>query len=419
MADSRTNWAGNITYRAAALHEPSSVDELRAVVAGSGRLRALGTRHSFSDLADTPGAQVSVAGLPPEIEIDSAAGTVRAAAGLRYAEVAAYLDRHGFALHNLGSLPHISVAGACATGTHGSGVGNGCLSTAVAGLDLVTAAGDLIHTGRGDEGFDGMVVGLGALGIAVALTLELRPAFQMRQQVYEGLPLDVLDDHFTDVVASAYSVSLFTDWRAPRLTQIWLKQRLDEPEPGILGAPWFTAKPADGPRHPVPGFSPASCTEQLGVPGPWYQRLPHFRPEFTPSAGDELQTEYLIDHRDAVAAIRALDRVRDQIHPVLQICEIRTIAADDLWLSPAYQRESVSIHFTWVADTAAVLPVIGVVEGALAPYAPRPHWAKLFTLPAADLRPRYPRRPDFQALAKRLDPTAKFANEFTERYLSG
>jgi len=419
VADRRVNWAGNVTYQAAELSEPSTVDELRALVAGQPRIRALGTRHSFNDLADTPGRQVSLAGLPPAIDIDAATATARVAAGLRYAEVAAELDRHGFALHNLGSLPHISVAGACATATHGSGVDNGCLATAVAGLDLVTAGGDLIQPRRGDENFDGMVVGLGSVGIAVSLTLDLQPAFQMRQQVYEDLPLEVLDDHFTDVVASAYSVSLFTDWRAPRLTQVWLKQRLDQPEPGILGAPWFTARPADGPRHPVPGFPATSCTEQLGVPGPWYQRLPHFRPEFTPSAGDELQTEYTVEHRDAVAALRALDRVRDRIHPALQICEIRTIAADPLWLSPAYQRDSVCIHFTWIADATAVLPAIAVVEAALAPFAPRPHWAKLFTLDPADIRPRYPRLADFAALARTLDPTGKFGNPFTARYLDG
>jgi alditol oxidase len=418
VATSSTNWAGNITYRAAEIHRPSTVDELRAVVARAGRIRALGTRHSFNDLADSAGALVSVAGLPAAVDVDSAAGTARVAAGLRYAEVADRLDRQGFALHNLGSLPHISVAGACATATHGSGVGNGCLSTAVAGLELVTAAGDLVTLERGDAGFAGAVVGLGSLGVLTALTLRLRPAFEMRQQVYENLPLDALDGHLTEVLAGAYSVSLFTDWRAPSFTQIWLKQRLDQPAPAVLDAPWFTATPADGPRHPVPGIDPASCTEQLGVPGPWHQRLPHFRSEFTPSAGEELQSEFMVAHADALAALRAVDRVRDRIHPVLQICEIRTIAADDLWLSPAYQRDAVAIHFTWIADTAAVLPAIAAVEAALARYEPRAHWAKLFTLAPGSLLPRYPRLPDFLALRDRYDPTGKLGNWFTDRYLT-
>jgi xylitol oxidase len=239
----------------------------------------------------------------------------------------------------------------------------------------------------------------------------------MRQQVYEGLPLDVLDDHFTDVVASAYSVSLFTDWRAPRLTQIWLKQRLDEPEPVILGAPWFTAKPADGPRHPVPGFSPASCTEQLGVPGPWHARLPHFRLEFTPSNGEELQSEYFVPRARIADALAALDPIADRIAPLLMISELRTIAADDLWLSPAYQRDNAALHFTWFPDTEAVLPVLTLMEEALAPLETRTHWGKVFTASPAAVRGQYEHLDDFLALAKAMDPAGKFRNDLLNRYL--
>jgi xylitol oxidase len=411
-----TNWAGNITYGASEIHRPSTVDELRTVVARSGKVRALGTRHSFSELADTPDALVDIGGLPAEVELDSTAGTARVAAGLRYAEVAARLDKQGFALHNLGSLPHISVAGACATATHGSGVGNGALSSAVVGLDLMTADGDTTSLRDGD--LDGAVVNLGSLGIVTALTLAVQPAYEMSQVVYERLPLDVLAEHFAEVVGAAYSVSLFTSWRDPAIDQVWVKRRLDRPAPTVPDEPWFTATPATGPRHPVPGIDPVNCTEQLGVPGPWQQRLPHFRPEFTPSAGEELQTEFMVARSDAVDALRALDAIRDRIHPVLQISEIRTIAADDRWLSPAYQRDTIAIHFTWIADVAAVLPAIEAVQTALAPYEPRAHWAKVFTIPPAELLPRYPRVPDFLALRDRYDPAGKFRNPFTDRYLS-
>jgi alditol oxidase len=421
-ASERANWAGNVTFGAARIHHPSSVGELQAVVAGEPRVRALGSRHSFSDLADSPGALVSLAGLPPLLDIDSAAGTARVGAGLRYTDLDATLDRHGWALPNLGSLPHISVAGACATSTHGSGVRNGSLATAVSALELVTATGDVVSLRRGGPGFDGAVVALGALGVAVSLTLDLVPSFSVTQRVYEWLPLDVLAGHFAEVAAGAYSVSLFTDWSQPRF-QVWFKQRtsrpdvLDQPGPPVSGAPWFTARPVDGPRHPIPGLDPVSCTVQLGRPGPWFERLPHFLPGAVPSVGDELQTEYLLPAADAVPALRALARIRDRVHPVLRVCEVRTVAADRLWLSPAFQRDAVALHFTWTADTGAVMPVVGLIEEQLAPFHPRPHWGKIFSLPAAAVRGEYPRLAGFQRLAGELDPAGKFGNAFTARYL--
>jgi alditol oxidase len=417
----RTNWAGNIVFAAPDFCRPAAVSELQAVVAKASRIRVLATGHAFNDMADSPGAQVSLAGLPPEVSVDSATQTARVAAGLTYAELAVRLDTHGFALRNLASLPHISVAGATATATHGSGVANQNLAAAVAGLIQVTAKGDLVELRRGDDGsdgpFDAAVVHLGALGVVVSLILDLVPSFDVSQRVYENLPLAVLDDHFTDLMTSGYSVSLFTDWRAPRLTQLWIKQRTDTPASSVPQASWFTATPAAGPRHPVPGGSPDACTAQLGVPGRWYDRLPHFRPGFEPSAGHELQSEYLLPVASAVPALHALNQIRDRMAPVLQICEIRTMAADRLWLSSAHRRDSVAFHFTWIADTAAVLPVVTQVERQLAPFAPRPHWGKVFTAAPQDLASRYERLPDFVDLMRRFDPSGKFRNAYTKRYL--
>ena len=309
------------------------------------------------------------------------------------------------------------MAGACATGTHGSGPANQNLSAAVTGLELVTADGNIVELNRGDDAFGGAVVHLGALGAVTRLILELVPSFEVSQRVYEGLPLDVLDDHFGEIMAAGYSVSMFTDWRAPRLTQLWIKSLAEDGPPPVTEESWFTATPAPAARNPVPGLSAANSTAQLGEPGPWFERLPHFRPEFTPSAGDELQTEYLLPAEHAVDAVHALQRAGDRIAPVLRISEIRTIAGDDLWLSPAYRQANVAFHFTWLPDIAAVLPVVTLVEQHLAPFGPRPHWGKIFTTPAADLHASYDRLPDFLDLARHYDPAGKFRNAYTARYL--
>ncbi|MBO4271890.1 D-arabinono-1,4-lactone oxidase [Microbispora triticiradicis] len=424
MTQDVTNWAGNITFRAGRADRPSSLEELRGLVARSGKVRVLGSGHSFNHIADSPGALVSLDGLPPEIDIDSASEAVRVAASVRYGELGRRLHEKGYALPNLASLPHISVAGSCATGTHGSGDGNGGLATSVRAVEMVTAEGDLVTLSRDADGdrFGGAVVSLGALGAVVALTLDLLPAFEVRQRVYEGLPAEVLDDRFDAVMSAAYSVSLFTDWRTPRVNQVWVKERLapasggpDDSEPGGF----FGAAPADGPRHPVPGVSPVHCTTQMGTPGPWFERLPHFRPDFTPSSGEELQAEYMVPRRHAAEAFRALGAIGHRIAPVLQISEIRSIAADDLWLSPSQGRDTVAFHFTWVKDPAAVTPVLTAIEERLAPFGARPHWGKLFTLPPDVLRSRYERMDDFAALARHYDPRGVFANEYVERYVFG
>jgi xylitol oxidase len=409
----RTNWAGNLVFSAERVHRPATVDELRSLVARSHRVKALGSGHSFNDIADTDGTLIELSGLPPEIEIDTAAVTVRVAAGVRYAELARYLDERGFALPNLASLPHISVAGSVATGTHGSGNANGVLATSVRALDLVTADGGTRTFRREDaESFDGAVVALGALGVTTHLTLDLVPAFRIRQRVFTGLDLADAAAHFDAITGAAYSVSLFTDWRAARFTQVWVKQLAGAGDPHV---PW--AEPADGPLHPVPGMDPVHCTAQDGEPGPWHERLPHFRSGFVPSSGEELQSEYLVPREHAPAALGALAGLRAAIAPVLQICEVRTVAADRLWLSPAYGRDTVALHFTWLKDPAAVLPLLGRIEAALAPFAPRPHWGKLFTTTPGAVRDSYPRTADFLALAAATDPAGTFTNAFLRRLL--
>lgn len=415
-ADELTNWAGNVTFSTRTLHRPTDLDELRAVIAAAPRLRVLGTGHSFSTIADSRHALLTLAGLPPRIELDEANRTVTVSAGLRFGELAQVIDARGWALHNLGSLPHIAVGGAVSTGTHGSGSTNGNLASAVTGLDLITADGEEVRLERGQAGFEGSVVALGALGVVSALTLEVQPRYEVEQRVYDRMPLAALRENLLDVLGAAYSVSIALTWRTATADQIWVKHRTDAGE-WPQGPEWLGARLADGPRHLVPGMDPRSCTEQGGVPGPWYQRLPHFRLEFTPSAGDELQTEYLLPVEQAVPALDALIDLCGMLAPVLYVCELRTVAADGLWLSEAYRQDSIALHFTWLKDPEAVAPVIAALEQRLAPLGARPHWGKVFSMTPADIAARYPRFADAQHLIETYDPAGKFRNDFINTYL--
>ena len=416
MTEQATNWAGNIVFGAREVHRPRTVEELQSIVAGSDQVRALGSAHSFNRIADTAGDLVSVADLPAAVEISEDKRSARVSGGMRYGTVASALQAESLALHNLGSLPHISVAGAVSTGTHGSGIGNGSLSTAVNAVELVTADGTLTTIRRGDPDFRGAVISLGALGVITHVSLDIEPSYEVEQQVYVDLPRAELHRSFEAVMAAAYSVSLFTGWQGDLIDMVWLKRRVgtDGAAPGDV---WHGATAATRTRHPIPSLPGDAATEQLGVRGPWNERLPHFRMDFTPSSGDELQSEYFLARDVAVEAISALERLADRIAPLLLIGEIRTVASDELWLSPAYQRESVAVHFTWVNDTAAVLPVLTAMEAALAPYGARPHWGKVFAMDPARVRSLYPHFDDFRALHGRLDPKGVFRNDFLDPYL--
>jgi xylitol oxidase len=416
------NWGGNVVYRATRVECPASIEELSAIAASAAALRVLGSRHSFNDSAD--GVRlVSLRGLPSAIEIDRAAATVTCPAALSYGELAAALAARGLALSNLGSLPHISIGGAVATATHGSGDTNGNLATSVAGIELVTSAGELLTVSRGERDFDGMVVGLGALGAVTRLTLDVEPAYEVAQRIYHGLTWESLDAHFDEITGCGYSVSVFTRWEDDRAGLLWVKRRVASEGPARHEAAdleaRFAVSAATEQLHPIPGGDPQACTAQLGVPGPWHERLPHFRPQFTPSAGEEIQSEYLLARADARAALAALRPLASAIRPLLHIGELRTVAADMLWMSPQHGRDTVAIHFTWRRDQRRVEDLLVDIEAALAPFAPRPHWGKVFMARADSLAPRYERWADFLALRARLDPREAFRNAWLERCVLG
>lgn len=418
VASSRTNWAGNLTYSADRHIFAETVAEVQAAVRDASRVRVIGTRHCFNDIADTTGTHISLDKLDRVLFLDEEKKQVTVEGGIRCGELASHLHAQGYALHNMASLPHISVAGACATATHGSGaLGN--LAVAVAAIEFINSDGDIVSLSREMEGdtFAGAVVNLGALGVMTKLTLDVRPAFQIRQNVFCDLPMSALEAHFDEIVASGYSVSIFTVWQTDDIEQVWVKSLAAPEEPFVALDNFYGARPAMQNMHPMTGFDAMHCTEQMGVVGAAFDRLPHFRAGFTPASGDELQVEYFVPREFGVKAIRAMRRLGHVFGDLLVGAEIRTIAADDLWMSPCYSTPCVAFHFSFKRDWQALRLVLPLMEEALAPFQPRPHWGKMFTMAPADIQDRYPRLVDFKELIRAFDPNGKFLNRFVERTL--
>jgi xylitol oxidase len=415
------NWAGNYRYSTQRVTSPTSLAQVQEFVRKHDRFKVLGTRHCFNGIADSADDFLSLREMKQVVELDRAARRVTIESGMSYGQLCPYLDQQGFALHNLASLPHISIAGACATATHGSGPKNGNLSTAVSALEIVTAAGDVLPIARNRdlETFQAAVVHLGAIGVVTKVTLDLQPAFTMRQDVYLDLPMAQVREHFEDIASAGYSVSLFTDWQKGRINEVWVKRRVEKDATLTTAKDFYGARPATANVHPIVELSAENCTEQMGVPGPWYERLPHFRMGFTPSSGKELQSEYFVPRRNAVEAIVAVERLRDHVSPHLMITELRTLDADELWMSPCYNRPSLAIHFTWKPDWPSVSKVLPMIERELAPFDVRPHWGKLFTIPSAELQRRYEKCAEFKRFVAQYDAHSKFRNEFLSANLYG
>jgi alditol oxidase len=385
------------------------VAQAQEMVAAAETIRPLGTRHSFSLVGDSAGVLLSTENLNRVVEIGD--GTVTVEAGIRYGELSTELESHGLALPNLASLPHISVGGAIATGTHGSGARNQSLAGGIASLELVCADGSIGRLRRGDGDFDGAVVSLGALGLVTRASLDVVPAFELRQYVFEELPWSTVESDLDAILEGGYSVSLFTMWDEPAIGQVWVKTTEQ------LSSSYFGATPATQPRHPIPGADWENCTEQLGALGPSGERLPHFRLGFTPSGGAELQSEYVVARRHGADAVRELRPLSRAVSPLLLTSEIRTVAADSLWLSPFYEQDSIAFHFTWKPQPDDVLTVLPQIESALEPFGVRPHWGKLFAASAEDLEAVYPKLPDFRRLLEKFDRGGKFCNQFVARYV--
>jgi xylitol oxidase len=405
------NWAGNITYSSNNLYDANSVNEAKDVIANNNKIKALGTRHCFNTIADSQHNFISLLSMNKVLHIDEVKNTVTVQAGIKYGELAPFINSKGLALHNLASLPHISVAGACITATHGSGIHNKNLSAAVTAFEFIDAAGRLhqLSKEKDNEKFNGLVINLGAAGIITSITLQAEPTYNMRQLVFEHLSFNTLKENFKAIMSAGYSVSLFTDW-INDINEVWIKQKADDKQ--VKREAFFDAVPATQNLHPIASISAEHCTEQMGITGAWYERLPHFKMGFTPSSGEELQSEYFVAHEHAVDAIMAVQQLTDKISPYLLISEIRTIEADDLWLSPCYKQACTAIHFTWKQNWPAVQKLLPLIEETLQPFNAKPHWGKLFSMTGIQLKNKYEKMEAFKELLKEYDANGKFRNEF-------
>jgi xylitol oxidase len=413
------NWAANYTFTAMRLHRPASIGDVQRVVAASPKIRAIGARHSFNGIADTTADQIDLCGIDPDIVIDRQRMTVTAGAGISYGGLSSFLHREGFALDNLASLSQISVAGAISTATHGSGDGNKALSSRVVGLELVLADGSVQRIERGQADFDGMVVGLGAFGIVTRVTLAIEPTFDIRQDAFVDLPWDELLARFDVISSAAYSFSIFTKWSGPMANRIWLKTRLATTPAGEFDVSKLGLK--QGLPYTVPATveNPLAILNPFDVPGPWCDRLTHTRHDVSPPPADQIQSEYLIPRPQFGKAVAIIRAMAPRIDALLHATEIRTVAADEFWLSPFYRQDSVAIHFTWKKQIDAVDAITKELEAALIPLGAKPHWGKVIHADAAALAPLYPRMADFRSCARRCDPAGKFRNAYLEKHVFG
>ena len=420
MDKTLSNWAGNLEYSTTNVHYPKTVEEIQEVVRKCNKLKPLGSRHSFSKIADSNDNLVSLKELNKVVSLNKDSNTVTVEGGMKYGELAPYLHENGYALPNLASLPHIGIAGACSTATHGSGVKNGNLSTAVSEIEFVNASGDIVVLSKQKDGeqFYGAVVALGAIGVVTKVTLDLLPTFNMKQVVYRNLPISELKNNFENIQSKGYSVSLFTDWKNKNINEVWIKKRASESDTSAA-LELFGARLATENLHPVEDQSAENVTDQMDIAGPWYERLPHFKMGFTPSVGKELQSEYFVPIEHAYDAMMAMEKLHEKITPHLFISEIRTIQADDFWMSPCYKQTCVALHTTWKQEVETVMNLLPLIEEQLAPFNARPHWAKLFTIAPSVLQSRYKKLGDFKELVKQYDPAGKFRNEFLEKNLYG
>lgn len=396
------NWGGNFNYSTQNIQYPRSVAEVQQIVKNAGKLRVVGSRHSFSKIADSECTMLSTIGLNKIIGINGSIPSVTVQGGLTYTDLLTSLNTAGFALPNLASLAEISVGGAASTNAHGTGVANQALANHIRSMEIVLANGSLLTIGPNDPRLKGMAAGLGAFGVVTQLELKLVPAFNITTYTYVNMPVQNSYENFAALQNMGFGVLLVNMFTAPDAWNIAIVYaRSDANNTAMLTSNLFGGTLVS--QTTQPSYLALLSIAQIGLSG---------------VDGNEIQTEYFVPISKAVEAIKAVTAVANStnIFPSLATAfVIRTIASDDLWMSEYYGNDTmVAIHFSWQNNVTAVEAVLPQLERAMIPYGARPHWGKMFTMEPEDFLPHYPKVNEFKKLAEQLDPKGKFRNEFLE-----
>ncbi len=428
MSHTFINWARTFTSQARAACDPADEMEaariVRQATAAGRRVRAVGAGHSWSDIAVPEDILLRLDRMRSVVSVDEAQGEVTVQAGIRLRELARALDARGLALSILGSVAEQSAAGAISTGTHGSSLRHGSLSSFVRAMRLVTANGEVLVLDASDERLDAARVGLGVLGVITEVTLACEPAFRLRE-VVEPVPLARV---VRDLGAIAGSAEYVKVW--------WL--------PGTRMALVYRAERTDAPATHRPLARLIDAHVVNGLLFPALLGLARHLPAITPTMNRAVGAAYLrpstrVDRADRVfnvampprhremeyavpmeRAAEALDRaiatiVRDRVR-VNFIFEVRFARGDTGWMSPDFGRDSCHLG-AYMAESPDLLRYFAGFEATMRAFGGRPHWGEELHATPADVRAVLPMADRFLALRDSLDPHGTFANAFTDRVL--
>ncbi|KAI1700234.1 d-arabinono-1,4-lactone oxidase domain-containing protein [Ditylenchus destructor] len=356
------NWGNNFRFSTQNIQYPTSVEEVQQIVRNANKLRVVGTRHSFSKIADSPNTMLSTLALKNIIGFDPTVPSITVQAGITYTDLNPFLPNYG----------------------------------------------------PNDPELKAIAVGLGAFGVITQVELEVEPTFNLTNYVFVNMPEQDIYDHFDEIENLGYSVQLFTDFSTPGVwDQVWVWVRSDENSNVGNMQNLYGATRTHEQVTAIEALPPTYLMEQ-GKEQPWYYGLVDYHLGLSGFDGAEIQSEYFMPYENAIPAIQAVSNFSDLIAPRVYTMLIRTIKGDDLWMSESFNETTVAIHFTWKPNMTAVMEVLPQIEQALLPYGARPHWGKVFAQGPETYLHRYPKLNQWKQLAETLDPTHKFRNKFLE-----
>uniref|UniRef100_A0A915D0Y3 FAD-binding PCMH-type domain-containing protein n=1 Tax=Ditylenchus dipsaci TaxID=166011 RepID=A0A915D0Y3_9BILA len=414
------NWGGNFNFSTQDIKYPTTTAGVQQLVKEcKGKIRPVGTRHSFSEIANTNDTLICLVHMNLILSVDPSVPSVTVQAGITYTDLIPFLQSIGLAIPMMASLGEISIAGAINTAVHGSGAGIGNLATQVLGLQMVLADGSVVQYSKGqnDTELAAATVGLGALGIVTQVTLQAQPTYNLAINVFENMDMSVLDTQLYNITHSGYAINMWSTFGTPGvLDQVWITTKVDSNGVNAYGnvSQLYGAPAATAQSSPIAALPPTYVVPQMGIVGPYYERLTDYDLGLSGQEGQQTQSEYYVDFDDFVPALKALQTLSAEINAVVYVALFRITEKDELWMSPQYKKTTMAIHFSWQPKLDQVMALLPKIEAALAPFNPIPHWGKLYTLKPEQYLPLLPKYPEWREQVELHDPTHKFRNKWLE-----